>query len=60
MCVTEKFNVVATGGTFDEIHIGHLALLSKAFELGKRVVIGVSSDEFADRVKGKGKITHSY
>lgn len=58
--MTEKFNVVATGGTFDEIHIGHLALLSKAFELGKRVVIGVSSDEFADRVKGKGKITHSY
>lgn len=58
--MTEKFNVVATGGTFDEIHIGHLALLSTAFELGKRVVIGVSSDEFVDRVKGKGKITHSY
>ena len=58
--MTDKFNVVATGGTFDEIHIGHLALLSKAFEMGKRVIIGVSSDEFADRVKGKGKITHSY
>ncbi|HXX98151.1 MAG TPA: pantetheine-phosphate adenylyltransferase [Candidatus Bathyarchaeia archaeon] len=58
--VTQKFKVVATGGTFDEIHIGHLALLSKAFELGKKVIIGVSSDEFADRVKGKGKITHSY
>jgi cytidyltransferase-like protein len=58
--VTDKFNVVATGGTFDEIHIGHLALLSKAFEMGKRVVIGVSSDEFVDIVKGKGKITHTY
>lgn len=58
--MTQKFNVVATGGTFDEIHIGHLALLSKAFELGKKVIIGVSSDEFADRVKGKGKITHNY
>jgi pantetheine-phosphate adenylyltransferase len=58
--VTQKFKVVATGGTFDEIHIGHLALLSKAFELGKKVIIGVSSDEFAERVKGKGKITHSY
>ena len=59
-CVTDKFNVVATGGTFDEIHIGHLALLSKAFEMGKRVVIGVSSDEFVDMAKGKGKITHTY
>ena len=42
------------------IHIGHLALLSKAFEQGKKVVIGVSSDEFADTVRGKGKITHTY
>jgi pantetheine-phosphate adenylyltransferase len=58
--VTQKFNFVATGGTFDEIHIGHLALLSKAFELGKKVIIGVSSDDFAGSVKGKGKITHSY
>jgi len=58
--VTQQFEVVATGGTFDEIHIGHLALLSKAFELGKKVIIGVSSDEFAEKVKGKGKITHSY
>jgi pantetheine-phosphate adenylyltransferase len=58
--VTDKFNVVATGGTFDEIHIGHLALLSKAFEKGKKVVIGVSSDEFADTVRGKRKITHTY
>ncbi len=58
--MTDKFNVVATGGTFDVIHIGHLALLSKAFEQGKKVVIGVTSDEFADTVRGKGKITHTY
>lgn len=58
--MTDKFNVVATGGTFDVIHIGHLALLSKAFEQAKKVVIGVTSDEFADTVRGKGKITHTY
>lgn len=58
--MTNKFNVVATGGTFDVIHIGHLALLSKAFEMGKRVVIGVSSDEFVGKVKEKGKIAHTY
>jgi pantetheine-phosphate adenylyltransferase len=42
-----KFKVVATGGTFDHIHSGHEALLSKSFELGDTVVIGVTSDSFA-------------
>ena len=54
----EKRNVVATGGTFDEIHAGHVALLRKAFEVGSRVIIGVSSDEFAKR-RGK-RLNHSY
>lgn len=49
---------MATGGTFDEIHIGHLALLSKAFQVGDKVIIGVSSDEFA-RKRGKA-LNHSF
>jgi cytidyltransferase-like protein len=49
--------VVATGGTFDEIHAGHIALLSKAFEVGAKVIIGVTSDEF---VKNKKKINHDF
>jgi pantetheine-phosphate adenylyltransferase len=52
--------VVATGGTFDEIHIGHLALLSKAFEIGKKVIIGVSSDAFASSTKGNNTLRHNY
>ena len=48
-----KFKVVATGGTFDHIHRGHAALLSKSFETGNKVVIGVTSDEFARR---EGKV----
>lgn len=56
--MAEKFPVVATGGTFDEIHIGHLALLSKAFQEGKKVIIGVSSDEFARR-RGK-RLKHNF
>jgi pantetheine-phosphate adenylyltransferase len=40
---------VATGGTFDHIHRGHLALLTKSFEVGDRVVIGVTSDDFAGK-----------
>ena len=58
--VANKFDLVATGGTFDEIHIGHIALLSKAFELGKRVIIGVTSDDFAEKTKGEKKVNHSY
>ena len=54
----ERFAVVATGGTFDEIHLGHLALLSKAFQAGDRVIIGVSTDEFA-RKRGK-RLNHDY
>jgi len=52
-----KYNIVATGGTFDEIHLGHIALLSKAFETGANVIIGVSGDEFA---KAKGNVTRTY
>jgi pantetheine-phosphate adenylyltransferase len=58
--VANKFDLVATGGTFDEIHIGHIALLSKAFELGKRVIIGVTSDDFAEKTKGEKKLNHGY
>ena len=53
-----RFPVVATGGTFDEIHVGHIALLSTAFEVGKKVIIGVSSDDFAKR-RGK-KLNHDF
>jgi pantetheine-phosphate adenylyltransferase len=55
-----KFGLVATGGTFDELHIGHLALLSKAFEIGDKVIIGISSDDFASKVKKKARLNHSY
>ncbi len=54
-----RFRVVATGGTFDEIHVGHIALLRKAFEVGEKVIIGVSSDAFAWKNKGK-KLNHNF
>ena len=50
--------MVATGGTFDEIHIGHIALLAKAFKVGDKVIIGVSSDEFAKK-RGK-RLNHNF
>jgi pantetheine-phosphate adenylyltransferase len=47
-----KYKTVATGGTFDHIHRGHVALLTKSFDTGNTVVIGVTSDAFA-RKEGK-------
>jgi pantetheine-phosphate adenylyltransferase len=46
----KKFRTVGLGGTFDELHKGHRALLIKAFNIGERVIIGVSSDEFAKKM----------
>ena len=45
--VSLRYKTVATGGTFDHIHKGHIALLTKSFEVGETVVIGVTSDSFA-------------
>ena len=44
-----EFNIVALGGTFDIIHVGHLALLQKGFSISKKVIIGLTSDEFATK-----------
>lgn len=50
---------MAVGGTFDEFHKGHRALLMKAFEVGEQVLIGLSSDEFVEKLNKPHK-TASY
>ncbi|MCS7096380.1 MAG: phosphopantetheine adenylyltransferase [Candidatus Bathyarchaeota archaeon] len=55
----KKFNVVAVGGTFDELHKGHRKLLMKAFEVGEHVLIGLCTDEFVKQMN-KPHMTASY
>ena len=55
----KEFKKVAVGGTFDQLHKGHRALLRKSFEVGEKVVIGLTSDSFVARM-GKPHITASY
>lgn len=43
---------VITYGTFDLFHVGHIRLLKRLSELGDRLIVGISSDEF-NEVKGK-------
>jgi len=49
--MTRKFGTVLVGGTFDEFHKGHRALIMKAFAVGERVMIGLSSDHLARELR---------
>lgn len=44
--------VVFTNGCFDIIHLGHIDYLSKAAELGTKLIIGVNTDNSVSRLKG--------
>jgi cytidyltransferase-like protein len=55
----KKFQKVAVGGTFDELHMGHKTLLGRAFEVGNKVIIGLSSNQFVSKM-GKPHETASY
>lgn len=48
--------IVYTGGTFDILHTGHINLLkacSKIAGSNGRVVVGLNTDDFIERYKGK-------
>jgi cytidyltransferase-like protein len=44
--------VLVTGG-FDPLHSGHLAYLKAARKLGDKLIVGVNSDSWLERKKGK-------
>lgn len=44
--------IIITYGTFDLFHVGHIRLLKRLNELGDKLIVGISSDEF-NQLKGK-------
>ena len=59
MWMKKKFDTVLVGGTFDELHKGHRVLIMKTFEVGERVIVGLSSDQLV-REMGKKHEVSSY
>jgi glycerol-3-phosphate cytidylyltransferase len=47
---------VATFGTFDVLHVGHLRFLERARQLGDMLIVGVSSDELNHNKKGRNPV----
>jgi cytidyltransferase-like protein len=45
--------IVVVSGGFDPIHSGHIELFKKASSLGDMLIVGVNSDEWLRRKKGK-------
>lgn len=50
-----KKKVVFTNGCFDILHVGHIAYLKKARELGDALVVGLNSDSSVRAIKGKSR-----
>lgn len=48
---TFKFKKLVIGGTFDILHRGHKKTLSLAFNLGEKVLIGLSTNKLAKSLK---------
>lgn len=47
--------VVFTNGCFDILHMGHIDYLSKAADLGDRLIIGVNTDASVSKLKGPSR-----
>ena len=46
-------NVIIVSGGFDPVHKGHMRMFREASNLGHQVIVGLNSDEWLSRKKGK-------
>ena len=47
--------IVFTNGCFDILYLGHIDYLTKAADLGNRLVIGVNTDSSVSKIKGPNR-----
>ena len=52
----KEFDIVYAPGTYDLFHLGHLENLLEAASRGRRLIVGVKSDELVQKHKGKKPI----
>jgi rfaE bifunctional protein nucleotidyltransferase chain/domain len=50
-----KETIVFTNGCFDLLHLGHIDYLSKAADLGTKLIIGLNSDASTRNLKGQNR-----
>ena len=55
----KKETIVFTNGCFDLLHLGHIDYLSKAKDLGSKLVIGLNSSDSVKRLKGPSRPINS-
>ena len=48
-----KKTIVILSGGFDPVHIGHVRMFREAAYLGHHIIVGLNSDEWLTRKKGK-------
>jgi len=50
----KKYDIMILSGGFDPIHKGHIRLFKAAKNMSRKVIVGVNSDAWLVRKKGKG------
>ena len=51
--MASRFKTSALGGTFDHLHLGHKKLLEQGLSVSERIVVGITSDQFAGKIKNQ-------
>tara|TARA_B100000427_G_scaffold285445_1_gene258904 strand:+ start:5 stop:505 length:501 start_codon:yes stop_codon:yes gene_type:complete len=57
--ISNNETIVFTNGCFDILHLGHLDYLSKANDLGSKLVIGINSSSSVQKLKGPSRPINS-
>ncbi len=51
--ISNMKKIIMVSGGFDPVHIGHVRMFKEAKQFGDQVVVGLNSDEWLSRKKGK-------